>query len=249
MSETRSVEISSDNIEDAIEAGLQELQVARESVIVEVLEEPNRGLLGLGAKQALVRLTTAARPLSQVASKLNDEESDGVLYVPKVSVAPENTLDDELKIGRDTLQKLLEMMDYADAKVVVEVTDHGNGEEKSYVLQINGDNLRALIGRRGDTIDALQYILRLIASRDLQRRANFVIDVGGYRTSRALKLYQLANRMANQAVERRRTVKLEPMPSHERRVIHMALRNRGDVTTTSVGEGRFRKVTIIPRND
>lgn len=246
MSETRSVEVTGENIEEAIEAGLEQLQVSRESVIVEILEEPNRGLLGLGSRLAVVRLTTAARPITAPPPKSAEA---GVIFVPKISDAPEASLSEELKLGRETLQTLLRLMEFTDTSVAVEVTDHGDDEEKTYVLQVKGDNLRALIGRRGETLDALQYITRLVASRDLQSRANFMVDVGSYRTSRSMKLYQLANRMANQAVERRRTVKLEPMPSHERRIIHMALRNRGDVTTNSVGEGRYRKVTIIPRNN
>ena len=137
-----------------------------------------------------------------------------------------------------------------DAQIVVEVSETDDDEEDdTYTLQVKGDNLRMLIGRRGDTVTALQYITRLIASRDLQRRAEFVVDVGDYKTNSIIKLYTLANRMANQAIERSRTVKLEPMPAYERRIIHMALRNRGDVSTTSVGEGRYRKVTIIPRRD
>ena len=247
MSETRSVEVSGADIEEAIETGLKELQVSRESVIVEILEEPSRGLLGLGSRMATVRLTTAARPRSETAAVLSPD--DGIIILPKTRIPAEEELSDDIREGRDQLITLLEMMDVVDdVSVTVEVTESGEAEEdRTYVLQVRGDDLRALIGRRGDTLDALQYITRLISSRDLQRRANFIVDVGEYKHKRALKLYQLANRMANQAIERGRTVKLEPMPSHERRIIHMALRNRGDVTTTSVGEGRYRKVTIIPR--
>jgi spoIIIJ-associated protein len=105
-----------------------------------------------------------------------------------------------------------------------------------------------LIGRRGETISSLQYITRLIVSRRLQRRANVVIDVGGYKSRRSQKLRELALRMADQAVDQARTVVLEPMPPHERRMIHMALRNRPDVMTKSTGEGDSRKVTIVPKS-
>jgi spoIIIJ-associated protein len=162
----------------------------------------------------------------------------------------EEELTDDLRVGRDKLRELLTVMGVAEETTIeVQIADGNTEEDKSYILQILGDDLRNLIGRRGDTLNALQYILRLIASRDLQRRAEFVVDAGEYKAGRARKLYQLANRMANQAVERQRVVKLEPMPAHERRIIHMALRQREDVTTSSVGEGKFRKVTIIPKRD
>jgi spoIIIJ-associated protein len=93
----------------------------------------------------------------------------------------------------------------------------------------------------------LQYLTRLIAGRDLQHRAEFIIDVENYKGRREMLLRKLAFRMAKDAVRRNRTVELEPMPPHERRVIHMALKNRDDVYTESIGEGNHRKVTIIPK--
>lgn len=248
MSENRTVEVAGANIEEAIEEGLRQLQVSRESVIVEIIEEPRGGFLGMGSKEAIVRLTTAARPRSELPPPREEPENMGITPMPKTRDAKDEEIDDDLRIGRDKLQELIDLMGFEDAEVAVEISEPVDDEEdETFVLQVRGDDLRQLIGRRGDTLSALQYISRLIASRDLQRRASFVVDVAGYKSRRALKLYQLAHRMANQAVERRRTVKLEPMPPHERRIIHMALRQRGDVTTNSVGEGKYRKVTIIPR--
>jgi spoIIIJ-associated protein len=198
---------------------------------------------------ATVRLTTAARPLYQRAASYSDDDDmadEGVLFVPKTQKIPESEISEDLRVGREKLRHLLEIIGYDNVEITVEKTEGGNQADESYILQVQGEELRNLIGRRGESLAALQYITRLVASRDLQRRANFVVDVGDYKSSRAQKLYQLANRMANQAVERRRIVKLEPMPPHERRIIHMALRQRGDVTTSSVGEGKFRKVTIVP---
>jgi spoIIIJ-associated protein len=103
-----------------------------------------------------------------------------------------------------------------------------------------------LIGRRGETLNALQYITRLICNRELQRRANIVVDVQGYKSRREVALRNLAERMAGEAYRRGRTVTLEPMPPNERRIIHLALRDDPHVTTESVGVGDKRKVTIIP---
>lgn len=266
MSTTRSVEITGSTIEEAIDTGLQELLVSRESVIVEILEEPSRGILGLGAKQARVRLTTAARPKTEevaapkfvesppryqpAPSKRRDEEEEEEedFFAPaEVKIIDEADLTDDARAGRDKLKKLLDLMEI-EAEVVVEGSQDATDEEATLVLQIQGDDLGGLIGRKGETLSALQYLTRLITSHELQRRVSFVVDAGGYKAKRAETLHRLAERMANQAVERQRTVKLEPMPPHERRIIHVALRKREDVTTRSVGEGDLRKVTIIPRD-
>jgi len=251
MVENRTVEITAATIEEAIEEGLEKLQVSRESVIVEIVEEPRGGFLGVGSKEATVRMTTAARPRSEIEShhKAKTPES-GEIAMPTVRYADDDEISNDLKVGRDKLREIVHLMGYDEVDVIVEVSEYNiEDEDATYVLQVRGEELNRLIGRRGDTLAALQYITRLVASRDLQRRSNFVIDVGGYKSKRSMQLFQLANRMANQAVERGRTVKLEPMPPHERRIIHMALKNRGDVRTNSVGEGKYRKVTIIPRKN
>ncbi|NLX09402.1 MAG: protein jag [Chloroflexi bacterium] len=262
MSETRSVETTASDIEAAIELGLEKLGVSRESVIVEILEEPTRGLLGLGARQARIRLTTAAPPrpvppIIQAAAITEPVEADDFEEEAEDEEAPasevvmptpasEDELDDDAQVGVATLQELLAKM-HIDARVVVYRSTAEDNEEVPWVLQIQGRDLGVLIGRRGETLAALQYITRLIASRDLQRRANIVLDVEGYKTRREQMLQRLAHRMADQAVQLGRTVTLEPMPPYERRIVHLTLRDHPNVTTQSVGEGEHRKVTIVPR--
>lgn len=272
MSETRSVETTGADIETAIEQGLKELGVSRESVIVEILEEPSRGLLGIGARQARIRLTTAApvRDMAPVAppaparpaasetpaprmerqrpAPVEDigDDADETTSIP-ASMVPvtDDEMDDDARVGMATLQELLEKMEI-DATVAVYRAQAEQGEQAPWVLQIQGSDLGTLIGRRGETLTALQYITRLIASRELQRRTNIVIDVEGYKARREEMLRRLAQRMAQQAAELGRTVALEPMPPYERRIVHLELRNNPDVTTQSVGEGDHRKVTIVP---
>lgn len=269
MSETRSVETTAADIETAIEIGLKQLDVARESVIVEILEEPSRGILGLGARQARIRLTTAAppryqapppapapetppaRPEPRPAPRYDEPryeapEDEDELDEEHVTPTPEAELDDDARVGRATLQELLGKMDIR-AEVIAFRAEPEEGEEAPWVLQIRGRDLGTLIGRRGETLAALQYITRLIASRDLERRANIVLDVEGYKARREKVLRRLAERMADQALQLGRTVSLEPMPPYERRIVHLTLRDRTDVMTESVGEGENRKVTIIPR--
>jgi spoIIIJ-associated protein len=270
MSETRSIETTAADIETAIELGLEKLGVSRESVIVEILEEPSRGLLGIGARPARVKLITAALPRPVPAAAPTPppappverserkpppppkvatpevEYEDGDATLADVQPVAEAEMDDDARVGLATLQELLEKMQIK-ANVAVQRAPMSGGENTPWVLQIHGRDLGVLIGRRGETLAALQYITRLIASRDLQRRANIIIDVEGYKTRREEMLRRLAQRMADQAVQLGRTVTLEPMPPYERRIVHLTLRDHPKVRTESIGEGEHRKVTIIPQ--
>ncbi len=295
MSQLRSIEVSAADIESAIDKGIADLGVSRDEVMVEVLEEPVRRLLGLGAKQAKVRLTVIrapaapppppsqpsapspapraaeerergrparqarqprqgrpaapARPATaaQVIPQTEDIEFEDELTGEQQALSAEELVEDA-KIGVETLRELLKRMEI-EAKVTSRAAETTEDEPQHWTLEIQGRDLGVLIGRRGETLAALQYITRLIASRKLGRRAHIVIDVEGYKSRRESMLKRLAKRMADQAIQRGRTVSLEPMPPHERRIIHLTLRDNPQVTTESVGEGDRRKVTIIPRHD
>jgi spoIIIJ-associated protein len=273
MSESRSIEASGPDVESAITKGIADLGVSRDDVIVEVLEEPTRRLLGLGAKLARVRLTIIRAPATPAitpapsapsakstkpqspaaparagaptaARKRDFDEEDW--SSDEEAASDQAELAQDATVGAETLRELLRYLE-VEAKVVARPAHSESDEPQHWTLEIQGRDLGALIGRRGETLAALQYITRLIASRDLERRANIVIDVEGYKSRREMMLRRLAKRMAEQAVQRGRTVSLEPMPPYERRIIHLALRDHPNVTTESVGEGDHRKVTIIPR--
>lgn len=243
MSSERSIEVTGETVEEAIAKGLADLGVAPTDVLVEVLDEPSRGVFGIGAHPARVRLQVIARrapatPTTPPSMYLAEEEDDDM----PASV----TTDEDAEVGRVVLTEILEKLEIR-AKVEVRRAD-GTEENVPWLLNVVGTgDLTALIGRRGETLASLQYITRLITSRELQRRANIVVDVDSYKARRTSKLHELAMRMADQAVEQNRTVSLEPMPPYERRIIHMALRTRDDVETKSIGEGDARKVTIVPK--
>lgn len=267
MSETRTVETSAHDIEEAIEAGLQQLDVGRENVIVEILDEPSRGLLGIGARMARVRLTTAVPPRSsqeqfqsstiveekpaskpkQGASQHNNRYDDDSGDQTRVATHDEEALSDDVRMGLATLRELLQRMNI-EATVTVEraIESDDEDEQNPWILHVHGDDLGILIGHRGKTLSALQYITRLIAGRDLQQRAEFIVDVENYKARREVLLRRLAQRLAKDAIRRRRTIEMEPMPPHERRIIHMELRDHSQVNTESVGEGSRRRVTIVP---
>lgn len=271
-----SVEVTGPTIREAIETGMKELGVDSPSqVMVEVLEEPDQGIMGQGARLAKVRLVfmgarSGETPLTSIVTRpvedptpittpsiisrppeparydaAQDDDDADEDWVAGEAVSDAEADEDALT-GREVLLELLKHMNI-DAEVEIRRTESAGADESiHWVLNVRGDAINRLIGRRGETLSSLQYITRLIVSRKLQRRANIVVDAGSYKSKRSQRLRQLANRMADQAVRQRRTVTLEPMPPHERRIIHLTLRKRKDVETKSVGDGKTRKVTINP---
>lgn len=217
MGERRSVEASGNTIEEATEKALAQLGASREEVEIQILSQGGRRLLGLGTQEARVRVT---------------------LRPPK----PEEEV---TLVANEVLERLLAGMGI-EAQVRLRPTDLSEGPNP-IVLDITGENLGILIGRRGETLLALQYITRLIVNRRLHQWAEIIVDVEGYKKRRESSLTQLALRMADRATLLGQAVSLEPMPAHERRIIHLALRDHEKVTTESVGEGDLRKVVIFPR--
>lgn len=217
MEERRSVEASGNTIEEATEKALAQLGASREEVEIQILSQGGRRLLGLGTQEARVRVT---------------------LRPPK----PEEEV---TLVANEVLERLLAGMGI-EAQVRLRPTDLSEGPNP-IVLDITGENLGILIGRRGETLLALQYITRLIVNRRLHQWAEIIVDVEGYKKRRESSLTQLALRMADRATLLGKAVSLEPMPAHERRIIHLALRDHEKVTTESVGEGDLRKVVIFPR--
>ncbi len=138
-----------------------------------------------------------------------------------------------------------------DVRAKVQVVEYRGvldaGQDAPLVLNIEGEDLGILIGRRAETLAALQYLVRLMVNHRVHHWVNLVVDVEGYKARREEQLVRLAERMAERAASTGRAVALEAMPPRERRIVHITLRNHPQVTTQSVGEGEQRKVTIIPR--
>jgi len=165
----------------------------------------------------------------------------------RLSVKPEGQPEDPtLQVGRQVLQDLLSKM-RLQAHIVAQWGEATEGEERPLLLDVEGDDLSLLIGRRGETLAALQYIVRLIVNKQLNTITNIIVDVESYKSRREEQLKRVAQRLAEQATQQRRTLSLEPMPANERRIIHITLRDHPDVITESVGVGEFRKVTIVPK--
>ena len=241
MSEERAtLEMIAFTVEEALAKGLAELGLSRDEVEVEVLDEGGKGILGIGGRQARVRLT--------VISPEADSPVMGADIKETLSVADrEGETENVLAIAQATVTDLLDKMQIHQATVSARVSDTpGRNGAPTIIVDINGDDLSILIGRRAETLNALQYITRLIVGKEVGHGINLAVDVENYRERRERNLRQLARKMANQAIKSGRTQSLEPMPANERRIIHIELKENDDVTTQSMGEEPRRKVTIIP---
>ncbi len=254
------LEVIAPTVEEATEKGLADLGLPREAVEIEILDEGSRGLFGLGTRQARIRLTVveprdgeseppAPAPVKPELIPAPDEEDgeEATEPVRPASARQQFEADLTLDITQQVVSELLEHM-----KINAEVTtSYGEKDDKSGIVpvlaDIHGDDLSVLIGKRSETLNALQFIARQIASKELGAPVTLVLDVEGYRSRRERQLRQLASRMADQAIKTGRKQTLEPMTPGERRIIHMELRDHPDVTTQSFGEEPYRKVTILPK--
>lgn len=215
-----SLEVSAKTVEEAVEQALEQLGLSREEVEVTVLKEGKMGFLGMGAEEAIVKVT----PLSQIRTESN--------------VAT---------LAKEALEELLSRMKLAAEVELRSSLEGANSETESIVLEVKGNDLGILIGRRGETLASLQYLVRLIVAHYQKARVPITIDIEGYKQRRYQALRELALRLAQKAKSSGRSVTLEPMPADERRIVHLALSVNPDVTTQSIEEGEVRKVVILPQ--
>ncbi|MCS7221989.1 MAG: RNA-binding cell elongation regulator Jag/EloR [Anaerolineae bacterium] len=247
------------NVEAAIAAGLAALGLRRDQVEVEIIHPGSRGILGIGAEDARVRLipirsepvppSPPASTEAALETRLPAPEPE--LVSTEAMLTPEASAEEKqiLAEARELLQGLLDRMGFracVQSYWAKRPTEEGG---PALVLNIEGDDLGILIGRRGETLAALQFLIRLMMNHRRRRWMNIEVDVEEYKERRARQLRQLALRMAERVVQTGKPVVLEAMPARERRIIHMALRDHPRVTTQSVGEGERRKVTIRMRQE
>jgi spoIIIJ-associated protein len=241
-------------IEEAVEKGLEELGLTQEDIDIEILDEGNKGIFGLGSRQARVLLTVKepTDPASQNITEKppenlpQNESTDTEPPLEDVQSAPSET-DQALQIARETVVELLDKMKVNATVTASYIEDDDYSGRKPILVDIHGQDLSILIGRKAETLNALQYITNLIVGKELGRSVPLSVDVEGYRTRRQKQIKQLANRIADQVIQTGRKQALEPMPPSERRIIHIELRDHPEVYTESAGEGERRKVVIHPK--
>jgi spoIIIJ-associated protein len=262
--EKTTLEIIAPSAEEAISRGLEQLGLPKEAVNIEILDNGSRGLLGIGGRQSRVRLSLKATAESPVEDKKKPGKKAKEIgendALAKETVAKEPTSnkvideaslsDDEkkaMKLTKDVVGELLQRMHVRATVSASYIEPVDENDERLILIDIEGNDLSILIGRRSETLNALQYISSLIVSKELNRWVPMMIDVQGYRSRRERQLRQLGRRMADQAIQTGKRQVLEPMPANERRVIHLELRDHPEVTTESTGDEPYRKVTIVPK--
>ena len=248
----RYIDVTGKTEEEAIRKGLEQLGLERDDVSVEILERARSGFLGIGSSPAKVRVTyeldVAEEPKPEVpkakpAEKKPEPKPAEKKAEPKAEekktepAAPACDNDDARRI-KDFLTGLLEHMDStAEVKVYEE-------EKNRYKVILEGQKLGALIGRRGETLDAIQQLTNYAVNSGRDKRLRIHVDAENYRAKREQSLESLANKVAGKVLKYRRSVTLEPMNAYERHVIHAALQDVKGVTTYSVGAEPNRRVVV-----
>ena len=203
----KTLEKSGKTIDDAVDAAVAELGCSREDANIEIIAMPSKGILGFGAKPAIVRVSV---------------EDKATAY------------------AMDFLSTIFKKFDL---DVKINVTE----SEEFITLDLIGKDLGILIGRRGETLDALQYLTNLTVARHFEERCKIILDVEGYRSKREESLARLAKKLADRVKESGKNMSLEPMSPYERRIIHTVLQSDDQVRTFSEGEEPYRKVVIAQK--
>jgi spoIIIJ-associated protein len=239
----RSWEYEGRTVVEATQTALEELGLEKDDVHVEVLEEPQKGFLGLGGKGARIRVDligewevlrkTDEEPGSTREMEVEEEE-------PGLQESILKTHDKEkpLKMTNDILD--IFMID-----AMVEVAD----KEDSVVVDVWGDDVAILIGRGGSTLDALQYLVNVSCRRTGETSKKIIVDIEGYRKRRKVKIEKQVEQLAQKSISQNRPVEMDPMNASERKIVHISLRGNDGVWTESIGDGTERHVVIHPSTE
>jgi spoIIIJ-associated protein len=242
----RSVETEGGSIDEAIDRALAVLRVPREQVEIEILENVSRRLFGLGSRRAKVR--ASVRPsLSSVDGETRSQETQRSQVSRETSRTGGSSREAIAARAREILEMLLEHL--VESPRVEEISE-GEGSGGSIRFTLSGADSGIVIGRLGQTLDALEHIVGRIVTRDESAPGvRIALDVEGYRQRRQDSLEELARRLAGKVRATGRPVTLSPMSARDRRVVHLTLEPEPGVTTTSDGEVLYRRVVIVPRQE
>lgn len=264
MNERTTLEVIAPTVEEAIQQGLSQLGLTADQVSVEVLDSGSKGLFGLGGRQVRVLLTVGApqepvsladpKPATPNSADSKPKQRDTKPRAEKKPIAePSNNKHSEplahdsiIDTTENVISKLIYYMGLK-AQVSAHYDETSSSDRQIVQVDVRGEDLSALIGRHAETLNAFQQIASLIVAKQTERYVQLIIDVEGYRARRERQIRQLANRMADQVTRTGKKVAMEPMPSHERRLVHIELRGHPAVLTESTGEEPYRKVVILPK--
>jgi spoIIIJ-associated protein len=242
----KAVEIDGKTIDEAIEKACSDFGVSRDKLHIEILSEGASGFLGLlGSKKAKIKaslmsidmtIDTPLAPSKTIAKGKKHEES-------VTSVSLDQAAD---KSGETVALRAKTILEGILAAMGIHTPVSVEETEDSILLNIQGDGGGLLIGRRGQNLDAIQYIVNKAANRSANGRKMIIIDTEAYRKRREESLIALAEKLGEKVKKTKKAITVSHMNAHDRRIIHMALQNDESLTTKSRGEGEYRKILIIP---
>lgn len=251
-----SIEKRARSTEEAISEALGELGIAQDDAVIEIVQEPSKGFLGLGAKEAVVKVSvkgaeaaaeTIERSVNTIESEQGSTEAASEEAAEKVSAelktAASNGVydsDSPAENAKNFISDILNAMG-------VEVNVSAVLEDDVVKVELEGENMGIVIGKRGDTLDGIQYLTSLVINRNSEEYTKVSIDTENYREKREAALVSLSSRLAEKVAASGKKFALEPMNPYERRIIHSNLQENPDVTTFSVGQEPYRKVVIAPK--
>lgn len=233
-------EFEGKTIDEAIEKACNEFNVPREKLNIEILAEGSQGLFGfMGAKKARVSASLLNLDVA-LDAHIVDEQKPAVAAPRSERVEPIDASSDETAVeAKKILEGILNHMGFDFPTQATQVEDY-------IVLNINGDGSGILIGKGGQTLDAMQYIVNKAINKNGGERKRIILDTENYREKKEKNLIALAERLAEKVRRTRKPITLNPMNAHDRRVIHLALQNARGLVTKSRGDGAMKKVVIIP---
>jgi len=231
--------------EDAMENASRELGLPAEELTFDILEPGSAGIFGLvGGKKAKIRVTVESPEETAGSPEMTGGSPEMTGGSPEMTGgSPEMTGDENgLELARETLQNILEL-------IPMDTIVHAEQIDGKIALDIEGDKSGLLIGRRGKTLDALQYIVNKIVNKALDKKAHVVVDSENYRKRRKDSLTQLAQKMGDKAKRTKKPVTTNLLNPHDRRIVHLALKEDEKLDTRSRGDGLLKKIVIIPKKE
>lgn len=244
------------DVEEAVKLALLDLKLDRDEVEVIVLEEPSKGFFGIGSKLAKVRVEKKKLPEPELekaqVETVKKEKIKKEKKKPDIKSEPKTEKKRKPVAVREPEENLVLLEAHPAIDFLRETTEKmgltleiaaKQGKETLY-LDIQGKDSGTVIGKRGQTLDAIQYLTSLVVNKDNEKHIRVVVDAENYRAKREKTLEQLAARLADKVIKTKRSVRLEPMNPYERKVIHATLQQNTQVTTRSEGEEPYRRVII-----
>jgi len=255
----KSWEYTGRSVEEATQIALEEIGLEQDDIHVEILEEPQKGFLGLGGKEARIRveLIGEREVLGQKKEVVAAAEEGAPVTIaedrPRIDTRVKRPVEEEEEeeeeyIPTESTEKPVKMVNDILGMIGVEAMVEGREREDSVVVDVWGDDVAIMIGKGGATLDALQYLVNISCRRTGEVSKKIIVDIEGYRKRRKAKLEKHAEQTAHDVIAREKSIEMMPMSASERKIVHMKLRQVDGVWTESTGDEPNRRVVVNPEN-